>query len=948
MSSEHSGCATIIESGTTHDWTEALPQTDHVCFFRSVDWAQTALGPIQQWDTALRMYTHMVMSDSRAATLYWGPNQIAIYNASFVPLAAAAHPLLMGQPFAFGFPELDPFIRPLFEEGMWSGQAQDVVEAPMMVERSGYREEAFFTGNFTPIRGLDGKIEGFYNALFEVTSQKISDRRTSMLNLLATPSLLKIDAVYSHIMASLATDPLDIPMAILYEADTDAEPGKTLLRVRGQLGIPDGHELLRDGQDLEDTAGVMPLCRQAIAGRVLTTPDKRFEGLEWLGFNQTPKNVVTMALSTGPRLFGFLTIGTNPYRPFDTFCDQLIKDLTGTVSSVLAAASDAESLRRKQQQLQSDLEFSDMKVRHLVEHASVGMAHAKPDGGLLWANDKFLSLANLTSQTNDSTDSIYGIFLDEDQQNAREAWTKIFSGANHVSAELRLKQLFNPPAGDPEPAQIQILAFPFKEHGVTISGMACVTDISRLKWAEAWQARIARDARDAKRQQEAFIDVVSHEMRNPLSAIVHCADSISSSLDDVMGKEDTSKIPDSILDALAANVSAASIIQDCCKHQKRIIDDILTLSRLEATLLSVRPTAVKPSELVNSVMAMFDAELRSKSVLTKVTADPSITELHIDYLNLDSSRVVQIFINLLTNAIKFMKAGRERSVEVRYGAMLSPPRSTDNTALFPEGVHWAPRGKTAAEAMDNSEWGTGTVVYLTFSLSDTGIGMRTDEIENIFERFRQANIMTHATYGGSGLGLFISKELTERMGGEIGVISYPSKGSVFVFYIKTRRANIATSRPLPLRPLSGDAPPLTNSPKLRVLLVEDNFINQKVLRKQLKRSECDTEVANHGLEALDILCNHGSYFDVVLMDMQMPVMDGLTCTREIRVLEKTGKLKGRIPVIAVTANVRHEQIESAIAAGADRVVQKPFEATDLVTLMRELTGVVASENTRPN
>jgi hypothetical protein len=135
-----------------------------------------------------------------------------------------------------------------------------VVEAPMMVERNGYREEAFFTGNFTPLRGVDDDIEGFYNALFEVTAQKISDRRKSMLNLLATPDTLSTDAVYSHIIASLATDPLDVSMAILHEADTDTEPGKTILRVRGQLGIPEGHDLLRDEQDLEDTVGIMRLC----------------------------------------------------------------------------------------------------------------------------------------------------------------------------------------------------------------------------------------------------------------------------------------------------------------------------------------------------------------------------------------------------------------------------------------------------------------------------------------------------------------------------------------------------------------------------------------------------------------------------------------------------------------------------------------------------------------
>jgi PAS domain-containing protein len=377
----------------------------------------------------------------------------------------------MGQAFAEGFPELLPLIKPLFDEGVRSGQAQDVVEAPMMVERNDYQEETFFTGNFTPIRGVDGEIEGFYNAFFEVTRQIILDRRKRMLNMLTTPSSLSTDAACSHIIASLATDPLDLPMALLHEVDTESEPGKSILRVRGQLGIPEGHALLRDGLDLEDSTGLAPLCRQAIEGRVPMEPDDRFDGVEWLGFNQAPKFIVAMALHTSRQFFGFLTVGTNPHRPFDDTCEQFIADLAGTASNLLAAALDADNLRKEQQQLQSDLEFSDQKVRHLVEHASVGMAHAKPDGNLIWANDKFLSLANLLPGEYNAVDSIFKIFSEDDLPKAHEVWARVFNGEDHVSAEFRLKQSFHPPLGDPEPAQIQLLAFPFKDQGIKVSGM---------------------------------------------------------------------------------------------------------------------------------------------------------------------------------------------------------------------------------------------------------------------------------------------------------------------------------------------------------------------------------------------------------------------------------------------------------------------------------------------
>lgn len=560
-----------------------------------------------------------------------------------MPLAAGAHPRLMGQTFAAGFPELEPYMRPLFDEAIRSGEAQDVVEAPMMVQRNKYTEEAFFTGNFNPLRGADGEVVALYNALFEVTGQKIHDRRKDMLNMLTTPEILSTEAVFSHIIASLATDPLDVSMAVLHQAQEDTTSEQIQLSVRGQLGVPAEHAFMLGDRDLEE------LCKRSMDGRVVTEPDSLFDNIKWLGFKQAPKQVVTMALRTQSRLFGFLTIGTNPFRPFDETCEQFIQDLSGTASNLLAAALDADSLRRDQQQLQNDLQFSNMKVRHLVEHASVGMAHAKPDGELLWANDKFNSLATLSLQQADVTRSIFGLFSSEDQQKAQQVWTRIFNGEEHVSAEFRLNQTYKPPAGDSVPAQIQLLAFPFRERGVPVSGMVCVTDISHLKWAEAWQARIAKDARDAKRQQEAFIDTVSHEVRNPLSAIVHCADSIFLALDDVQAKEDMSGIPNSVLHALKDNKSAASVILDCCRHQKRIVDDVLTLSRLESSLLSVKLTAIKPSELVDSILAMFDAELRSKAISTHVIAETSIQELEVDFLQLDSSRIVQIFINILTN-----------------------------------------------------------------------------------------------------------------------------------------------------------------------------------------------------------------------------------------------------------------------------------------------------------
>jgi signal transduction histidine kinase len=243
-------------------------------------------------------------------------------------------------------------------------------------------------------------------------------------------------------------------------------------------------------------------------------------------------------------------------------------------------------------------------------------------------------------------------------------------------------RLYTCPVGDAEPAQLQVLAFPYRENGKVQSIMACTTDISKLKWAQNFQARLATEAREAKRQQEAFIDVVSHEMRNPLSAIVHCADGISTCLDEVRTK--LAEIPEPCLNAFEDNIASANVIMQCAHHQKRIIDDVLTLSKLDSMLLSITPSAVRPVKLISSIVSIFADEFKSNNTQCSVIPDPSLSDLNIEYLYLDPSPVTQIFITLVTNAIKFTKNSKTPSISIQFGATPSDPRHA-----FPNKMFWS-------------------------------------------------------------------------------------------------------------------------------------------------------------------------------------------------------------------------------------------------------------------
>ncbi|KAF2032951.1 autoinducer 2 sensor kinase/phosphatase luxQ [Setomelanomma holmii] len=784
----------------------------------------------------------------------------------------------MGGTFIESYPDLWPAIREYFEEARRTGAGINHPSiAPLVVERKGWREETFFSGSFTPV-GPPGQPAGFY-----------------LLNMLAAVPTQTVDAAFDHILTALETNAYDVPLALLYRFGDSV--ASTALRLHGHIGLPVGHKLLVESAYIESEEGLVTEMRRAGNEAIFIDYDERFDSASWTGWASPSKKIAVLPISSDVQTYGFVVVGMNPYRPHDAIYQQYVRDLNRTVSSIVSAAIGLESTSRRQEQLEADLAFSDLKLRHLINHASVGMCHASLDGRMLWANDHFYRLAGKSATKHAESFGFLDVYHEEDRAVAIEACEHFLAGRDHITAELRLQRTYETPAGESVPVQIQVLAFPYRdpETGMVKSIMACTTDISRLKWAQTFQARQAAEAREAKRKQEAFIDVVSHEMRNPLSAIVHCADAIASAMEGT-GVLDLPLC----LEALNDNVQSA----------KRIIDDILTLSKLDSMLLSITPVAVKPAKLIASIVEIFEAELKSSGIQYGVLPNSSLTSLAIDALLFVPSRVTQ-----------FVKTAKVPTITIRFGASVSRPRS-----LFPDHMFWASTSnKRDTDVTSSLEW-------------DSGIGLQDKDIHKIFERFRQANAKTHVKYGGSGLGLFISKELTEKQGGEIGVTSEVGHGSTFSFYVKMGRIERRLQIMSELFDATGERP--SPAIQLQVLLVEDNVINQQVLGKQLRKAGCVVAVANHGLEALEML--EEQVFDIVLMDLEMPILDGVAAMGEIRKRELAGqgllgiargsglRAGSRLPIIAVTANVRQEQIDTAIVAGADRVMQKPFKAADLL------------------
>ncbi|KAJ6001219.1 hypothetical protein N7481_001628 [Penicillium waksmanii] len=511
-----------------------------------------------------------------------------------------------------------------------------------------------------------------------------------------------------------------------------------------------------------------------------------------------------------------------------------------------------------------------------------------------------------------------------------------------------------------------------------------IADITPEKRAESLQRQLAKDAQDHKQLQERFIDMISHEIRNPLSAILHCTEDIIEALRD----KETHVVP------LARVAESAETISLCILHQKKILDDVLTFSKIDASMLLLSPRRVQPKLHFADPISLFRPQLQRQGIQFNYQADFSYADCGIKWVMADLDRMGQVLINLLSNAIKFTaRSKNERKIRVSIGASKERPSSyPPNVVFFRSGEDALGLDTTALP-----EWGSGQFAYLMLAVKDSGIGIDDHAQMKLFERFNQATPRTEGVYGGSGLGLNVSRKLCHLHGGEIGVSSKEGEGSTFGFFFRVRKSDDTSGEAFSGEAFSGDKiseldklshdiqalgkeladcegptqeiripedPPLTHIEELspeapvddktmqtyeiarqatirnigshrshnegktsrRILVVEDNVINRKILSRKLLTLGFQITEANNGQEALNVFQNN--MFDCILMDQEMPVMDGNSATKLIRQVEKGGD--AHVPILGVTANVRATQQSEMLEAGMDDIIHKPFRTEDLV------------------
>ncbi|RDW72853.1 hypothetical protein BP6252_06760 [Coleophoma cylindrospora] len=1010
-----------LKTPVVQDWTRLLPPTEHVEFLKSRDWASTALGPMQGWPNALQLMTLKMLSDPRPANLYWGPSHIAIYNAPFVLIAHSRHPIMMGSTAQDSMPATWPFLSQVFKEVARTGVAFSIPEFEMTVEKTqGFMEEAWYDGVFSPIKDTDGQLLGLYNSGFENTDLKIAGRRSQLLHQIsASPDFKKVSP-WQHIVDSCRNFERDIPFLIVYSAVTEdtTTSQRCSLHLEGTLGISQGHPVVPEFLDLSDgTDGFIPALRAArSAGSFVLqgqTDDKLRDFLahdvKWRGFGDAATHIVIMPLFVTGSIGGFLIFGLNPRRPYDDLHRRYIEDIGRVSTGLLALGISADQAQIREKRLSEALTTKEKFMSKVVEVVTVGIYCIDSEGLITWANSKFYEMTGMSKRPEEAYNlSVMAHVLEQDRARATESFHKSISEKIEQTIELRLSQTWKPPgSSENQPRWILGSSTPTIENGVMVGLLGCITDISNVKWAEQLQFQIAEAAKEAKLQQERFVDMTSHEIRNPLGAILQCADDICT-ISQMGQRQQLSTIGSSRDTDLFFNIAEnAETILFCAAHQKRVIDDILTVSKLNSSMLLITPICADPVAVTMEVLKMHGNELAVNDIKFSVTQTSSYQDLGLRWALLDPSRLTQILINLLTNAIKFTKESQTREVHIRIGASTcsrltslwngdGQPKEiiqvaastfaacteTHSLSVDAKKIQWFPGSQAKNILPASLEDNAKDDLYISFEVQDTGRGISADEMAMLFHRFSQGNPKTHIQYGGSGLGLFISRELVELHGGMIGAVSSPGAGSTFAFYIKIQRISTedieahqqekpnsgrrrssqiqpplvisqpATNIPATLRRMSNSTAvsnpkrktsiPSTTSrgPALSILLVEDNVINQKILSKQLRNAGCTVKVANHGVEALGLLKatrlwqvngsevqpppTPESDFDIILMDWEMPIMDGLTCTGKIRELEHQGLITTHLPIIATTANVRPEQVRMIFDTGADDFLAKPF------------------------
>ena len=541
-----------------------------------------------------------------------------------------------------------------------------------------------------------------------------------------------------------------------------------------------------------------------------------------------------------------------------------LRDAGGAIIGYLLIGTDNTARKLvEEEQRKSDQRLRDQQfyTRSLIESNIDALMTTDPHGIITDVNKQMEALTGCTR------DELIGApFKDcfTDPGRAEAGIKRVLTETSVTDYELTAR------ARDGKQTVVSYNATTFYDRNRKLQGVfAAARDVTERKRVEVELQLAKAAAESASRTKSDFLASMSHEIRTPMNAIMGIAD--------LLAKTELTPEQDRFV----------QIFRRSGDNLLNLINDILDLSKVEASQLDLERTGFSLSDHLEKVFEMVEPRAREKGLSLACEIAPNVSNELVG----DPTRLRQVLMNLLGNAIKFTETG---------SVTLKVERQEDHSV------------PTA----------------LRFTVTDTGIGIPAQKLPMIFERFTQADSSTTRRFGGSGLGLTISKRLVELMGGRIWVTSEVDAGSTFAFSAPFEVWSAADR----LEAVPIGAHPTAPLPPLRILMAEDSPDNCAIAMAYLQDTPYRIDVAVNGAIACQMFM--AGHYDLVLMDRQMPVMDGLTATRAIRAWEKTDG-RAPTPIIALTASALKGDRETCLAAGCTAYLSKPIKQDVLLQAIRD-------------
>jgi PAS domain S-box-containing protein len=786
------------------------------------------------------------------------------------------------------------------------------------------KDETAFWARLEVAAAQDAESEPVYRVvLSDITERKEMERRqclsAEILGILNDPLALSdaINRILAAIQRAMGFDAVgirlrngdDFPYSSQHGFPNDFLLTENMLTIRGQDGVP--------CKDKNADLCLACICGLVISGQTdpanpLFTPGGSFWTNDSLPLLDLPANkdprlqprnrcihegfcsMTLIPVRANREIVGLLQLNDRKKDRFTLEMVQFFEEISTSIGVALVRKQTEEALRE-----------SKAMLSYVLNSMPISVFWKNQESVYLGCNEGFARGANLRPQ------DVVGK-TDYDLPWSREDTEAYRADDREVMASGRAKMhiIERQHRGDGTYIWLDTTKIPLSDaEGKVYGVLGIYDDITERKGMED-KLHMAKDAAEAAtRAKSEFLANMSHEIRTPMTAILGYADLM---LDENVGR---------------ATREHVAVIKRNGQHLLKVIGDILDLSKIEAGKMQIELTRCSPVQVVAGVVSLMRPQAAAKQLNLRTNLAGPLPET----IFTDPLRLRQVLVNLVGNAIKFTDYG-----EVCITLRLSKGTTPDQPSVG---------------AREDRDSPPAIPPRLCFDVADTGIGMDEEQIAKLFKPFSQVDNSLTRKFGGTGLGLCISKRLAEAMGGNIEVRSEPGKGSIFGMMIDPgpldgiRMIRDAQEALLADQPTTAAATPDKIELHGRVLLVEDGPDNQRLIGILLRKSGADVVAVENGQLAVEtVLAAHkaGDPFDVILMDMQMPVLDGYEATRQLREWGYAG------PIVALTAHAMAEDCQKCLDAGCDDYATKPIDRQKLLTTVVRWLGCGQMHNGSPD